>query len=123
MRITTPVFRDHFQRRQLVLDALRIGTFQVDLVDRNNERSARGFGVLDGLLGLWHDTVICGNNQNDNIRSFRAPCTHGGKRRVAGRVQEGEPTLPHGNAIGTDMLGDAARFAARHFGFTDVVQQ
>ena len=64
-----------------------------------------------------------GNDQHDDVRHLRATRTHRGERSVARRIEERDDALRRLDVIRADVLRDAARFARRHFGATDVVEQ
>ena len=100
------------------------GVGLVDLVDRHDHRHLRGLGVIDRLDGLRHHAVIRRDHQDHQIGDLRAARAHRGKRRVAGRVDEGDlAALGRGHLIGADVLGDAAGLAAHHVGLADRVEQ
>ncbi len=121
--IAAPLFRNHIQRGQAVLDVVRVGFRLVDLVHRDHDRNTRRLGVLHRFLGLRHDAVVGGHDQNHDIGGLGAACTHGGKRRVARGIKESDHATLGLDVIGTDVLGDTAGFADRHLGTTNVVEQ
>ena len=53
-----------------------------------------GLGVVDGLDGLRHDAVVGGDDQNDDVGHLGTAGTHGREGLVAGRVDEGDLTMP-----------------------------
>ena len=57
-RIATPLFRNHFLLYQLLLDAIGICIWLIDLVDGDHNRHPARLRVLDGFLGLRHHTII-----------------------------------------------------------------
>ena len=79
--------------------------------------------MLDRLDRLRHDTVVGGHHEDDDIGRLGTTSTHGGKRCVTRRVQEGDATMFAFDVVGTDMLGDATGFASRDLGATDEVEQ
>ncbi len=82
--------------RQFPFHPLGVGVGFVDLVDRHHQGDAGGPGVVDGLLGLFHDAVVRGHHQDHQVRDLGAPGPHGGKGFVARRVQEDHLALPTG---------------------------
>ena len=123
LHVTTPLFRQYVTLSQLVLDAVQIGIFLVDLVDSHHQRYTCGFRVLDRFFGLRHHAVVSGNNQYHDVGQLSTACTHGGKRRMPRSIQEGHHAIVGFNVVGTDMLGNATRFTGCHLGATDVVKQ
>src|SRR5690606_25253080 len=121
--VTTPLFWNHIQCGQAVLDVVRIGFRLVDLVDGNDQGHASGFRMLDRFLSLRHDAVISCHHQNHDIRGLGTTSTHGGKRSVARGVQEGDHAALGLNVVGTDMLGNTAGFARGDLGATNIVEQ
>ena len=104
--------------------AIWIGLRLVDLVDRDDDRHASCLGVIDRLDRLRHDAVIGRDDQHDDVRHLGAARAHGGERRVARRVDEGDLLAFVGrHLVGADVLGDAAGFAARDVGVADGVEQ
>jgi len=90
----------------------RVGTFDIDLVDRDDDRDLGRLGVVERLDGLRHHTVVGGDHENDDVGRVRTAGTHGGERLVTGGVDEGDLALvavdDRGRLVGTDVLGDAA---------------
>ena len=79
---------------------------------------------MDRLNGLRHDAVIGGDDEHDDIGDFGAAGAHGGKRGVAGRIDESDPAAGRrSHLVGADMLRDAAGFAGRYVGQADGVEQ
>ena len=95
----------------------------VDLVDRDDDRHIRRLGVRDRFQRLRLDAVIGGDNEHRDIGRARPTGPHGGKRLVAGGIEEGNLPPLHLDLIGADALGDAARLAFRDFGLADRVEQ
>ncbi|CCJ95227.1 hypothetical protein BN131_2900 [Cronobacter malonaticus 681] len=109
--------------RQFVFNAIRIGIRLIDFVHRNDDRHFRRFRVLDSFDGLRHHAVVRRNHQNHDVRCLRTTCTHRGKRGVARGIQEGDHAVIGLHMVCTDVLGNATRFARRHFRGTDIVEQ
>ena len=77
----------------------------------------------DRLDGLLHDPVIGGDDEDDDVGDVGAAGAHRGKRLMARGVDKGDLLAAfEGNAVGADMLGNAARFAGRDIGFTQRVE-
>src|SRR5690606_5094588 len=104
--VAAPLFRDHLECREVMLDAVRIGVFLVDLVHRNHQRNASSLGMLNGFLGLWHHAVIGRHHQNHDVGGLGTTGTHGGKRGVTGGIQEGHHAALGFNVVGTNVLGN-----------------
>ena len=119
--------------RQFAVDALkqRIAVLRghhVDLVEGHHHRHLGCLGVGDGFDGLGHQAVFGRHQQHHHIGDFRAAGAHRGEGGVAGRVEEHHGFRLavgafHRDAVGTDMLGDAAVFVRGHIGFADAVQE
>ena len=103
---------------------LRVRIGLVDLVDRHDERHAGRLRVADRLHRLGHDTVISRHHEHDDIRHLGATGAHGGERRVAGGVDEGDHVTGwRCDLIRADMLRDATGFAGDDGRFADGVEQ
>ncbi len=122
-RIAAPLFRQHAVLLQVGLDPLRIGVALVDLVDCNHDGHFGRTRVLNCFDRLRHDAVVGGNHQHDDVGHLRTAGTHGRERRVTRRVEERDHALRRLDVIGADVLRNTARFARRHLGATDVVEQ
>ena len=79
--------------------------------------------MLNRFFSLRHNTIVCGNNQYNNIRCCSTTCTHGRKGGVSGCIQERNLTAVGFYTVGTNVLGNTTRFTGRHFGATNVVKQ
>jgi hypothetical protein len=73
---------------QLFLDAIGFAVGRSHLVDGDEDRDLRGFGMVDRLNRLGHDAVIGGHHQHGDIRDVGAPRPHLRECLVAGGVQE-----------------------------------
>ena len=115
LAFTAPLFRQNAVLGQFVFNAIRIRFRLIDFVHRNHDRHTRRFRVLDCFDSLRHHAVVCGHNQNHDIRRLSTTSTHRGERGVARGIQEGDHTVVGFDVVRTDMLGNAARFARGHF--------
>ena len=79
--------------------------------------------MLDGFLGLRHDAVVGGDDDDGDVRQVGAARAHGGERLVAGGVEEGDQAALVFDLVGADVLRDAAVFARGDVRLADVVQQ
>ena len=102
----------------------------IDFVDRDNDRRLGGFGMAQRFERLWHDAVIGGDDQHDDVRHIRAARAHGTESRMAGRIQERDLRqfifplgMREGNGVGANVLRDAAGFARGDIGFADDIEQ
>ena len=68
--------------------------------------------MVDRLDGLRHHAVVRRHDQNGDIGYLRAAGAHGGERRVARGVEEGDRLAVHRDTVRADMLGDAAGLAS-----------
>ncbi len=128
--VATPVFGQQAAVGKLLLDAVGLRFRLVDLVDGDDERNLGGLGVVDGLKGLRHDSVIGGNHQNHDVRDLGAAGAHAGEGFVTRGIQEDDLAAKGGRVgvrdlhlVGADVLGDAARFAFGHVGGANGVEQ
>ena len=76
--------------QQIGPDPQWVGGGLVDLVDGDDDRHARGLGVIDGFDRLRHDAVVGRNHQHDDVGHLGAAGAHGGECLVARRVEEGD---------------------------------
>ena len=123
LRIAAPLVRHHVPACQFRLDPLGIGPFLIHLVHRHDDRHVRGAGMGHGLFRLRHDPVVCSDHEDDDIRELGTPSPHRREGGVSGRIEEGYGAVPRIDVIGPNVLRNAARFAAGHASFTDVVEK
>ncbi len=121
--IAAPLFGNNIFGRQLVFDAIGVGAFFIHFVDCHNQRNTSGTSMQNSFFGLRHNTIVSSDNQNNDIGTFRAARSHSRERCVPGRVQEGNHAVTGFYVIGTDMLGNTARFTTGHFGLADIIEQ
>ena len=120
---SAPFLRNELIFRKLLLHPVDICVGLIDLVHRDDDLDPRRSGMADGLHGLGHHAVVRRHHQNRDIRGVGSPHTHGRKRFVSGRIQEGDLLSVDLNGIGADMLGNAAGLLIRHIGLTDGVKE
>ncbi len=108
---------------ELVADPFGVGALFVDLVDGDQHRHVGGAGVVDRLLGLRHDAVVGGDDDDGDVGHLGAAGAHRREGGVAGGVEEGDRLLVFMDLVGADVLGDAAGLAGGDLGLADRVQQ
>ena len=69
-RASAPILRNQFILGKFLFYPLHIGTGLVDLVDSHNNFHTCCLGMVDGLNGLGHHTVIGCHHQNRDIRGL-----------------------------------------------------
>ena len=79
--------------------------------------------MVDGLLGLRHDAVVGGHDDDGNVGDVGAAGAHLGERLVAGGVEEGDRLAAVLDAPGADHLGDAAGLGVDNVAAADAVEQ
>ena len=107
---------------ELGFHAVHVGGRQVALVDGDDDGFPRFFGVFDRLDRLRHDAVIGGDDEDDDVGDVGAAGAHVGENRVARSVEEGDFLIVVDDLIGTDVLGDATRFAGGDLGLAEEVE-
>ncbi len=122
-RVAAPLLGLQALGGELAANAVGMGVGPVDLVDRDDDGDLRRAGVVDGLLRLGHHPVVGGHDQDDHVGRLSAARAHGGECLVAGRVDEDHRTGPRLDAVGADVLRDAAGFGADHVRVADAVEQ
>ena len=122
--LTSPVLHQQVHVGQRALHLLGVGTGLVYLVDGKHHGHSGGLCMADGLLGLGHHIVVGGNDDDGYIRGLCTAGTHGGKRLVARRVEEGDvASVLQRHVVGADMLGDATGLAGNHVTLAYPVKQ
>ena len=121
--VAAPLLGNEVVFGQLLLDVFGIGRRLIHLVDGDDDIDAGRLGVVNGLDGLGHDTVVSGDDENGNVGGLRTAGAHGREGLVAGRVKEGDVLTLDLDAVRTDVLGDTAGLACGHLGVTNGVEQ
>ena len=88
-RLAAPFAGQQLVGGQLLVDPLRVGARQVDLVQRHDDGHFGRAGVADGLFGLRHHAVVGRHDQHGDVGDVGAAGAHFGERLVARRVDEG----------------------------------
>ena len=122
-RIAAPGFGHQFVLGQILLDPVGVGAGQVHFVDSHHDGGLSGPGVVDGLDGLGHDAVVGGHHQDGDIRHHGASGAHGRKCLVARGIQESDGASVDHDAIGADVLRNAAGLSGNHVGAADTVEK
>ncbi len=96
----------------------------VDFVDGEDNGNACSRCMVDSLDSLRHDVVVGGDDDDNNICHLCATGTHSGECLVTRSVEEGDMTsVSHFDAVGADVLRDAAGLAGYDVGVADIVEQ
>ena len=110
---------------ELTTDLLRVSAFLIDLVNRYHDRHVSALGVVKGLNGLGHHTVVGSNHQDGDVGYASTTCTHSGEGLVTRRINEGDSAhlaiVLNSHLVGTDVLGNTASLRVHHIGGTDGV--
>ena len=89
-RTSTPVFRNQFVFGKLLLYFFNVCTRLINLVDSNDDFYTGSLCMVDCLNGLWHNTIICSDNQDCNIGRICTTHTHCGKCFMSRCIEEGD---------------------------------
>ena len=108
---------------QLLLDAIRVGVWLVDLVDGHDHRHAGRSHVVDRLSGLRHHPVIRRDNDDRDVGDLGTARAHGGEGLLTGCVEEDDPAAVVLYLAGTDVLRDATGLAGGDPGAPHGVEQ
>ena len=106
---------------ELRFHPVHIGGRQVALVDGDDDGFLSFLGVFDRFDRLRHDAVIGGDDEDDDVGDVRTASAHVRENGVAGSVEEGDFQLVVNDLIGTDVLGDATRFAGSDLGLAEII--
>ena len=122
-RVAAHVVGQHVQAVKLLRGLVDVGAGHVDLVDGDDERHAGRLGVADGFLGLRHDAVVGGDDDDGDVGDLGAAGPHLGEGLVAGRIEERDRLAAVLDAPGADHLRDAARLGGGDVALANLVQQ
>ena len=122
--VAAPLLGHEIVFHEPLLDLIGVCLGLIHLVHGDDDGHIGGLCVVDGLHRLRHDAVVRRNDENDDIGDGRAARTHGGERRVAGGIDEGDLlAFAEGDGVRADALRDAARLAFRDVGLADGVKE
>ena len=79
--------------------------------------------MIDRFVGLRHDAVVSGDDQDGDVGDARAPGADGSERSVARGVQEGDGLPFVNDLVGANVLSDAAGLLFNHRRFAYVVEE
>ena len=89
-RFAAPFAGQQLVGGQLLVDPLRVGARQVDLVQRHHDGHLGRPGVADRLFGLRHHAVVGRHHQHGDVGHVGAAGPHLGEGLVARRIDEGD---------------------------------
>ena len=95
----------------------------VNFVDGHDHRHIGRLCMRNRLNRLGHHSVICCNNQDDNICDLCPTRAHRRKGRVARRVEKGQKIAVLLNLISADMLSNTAGFTRDNPRIADRIQK
>ena len=121
--VTTPSTWSQTVLRHLGHDTIDVGAWQIALVGCNNDWNSSRFSVRNCFYSLWHDTVVCCDNQDRNVGDVSTSRSHFSKRFVARRIHKGDRATIFFHLIGSDLLSDATSFAGNNLGTDQIVEQ
>ena len=129
-RAAAPLFGNQSAIAQLFFHAIRLRFRLIDLVHRDDDRHVRRLGVVDGFERLRHHAVVGRNHDHHDVGDLGAARAHAREGFVTWRIEEDNLAtegrrirLGDLHLVGADVLGDAARFAARDVGLADGIEQ
>ena len=121
---STPILWRQVVFLQLLFHFVNVGRGKIDFIYRDHDFDmGRSFGVVNSLDRLWHNAVIGGDDQHDDVSHIGPTRPHGRECRVARRVDEGDPRSFVIDAVGANMLRDPASFARRNARLPNRVHQ
>ena len=122
-RVAAPLLGDEVIFGQLLHDAVGGHAGFIHLVYSDDYVNSGCLCVVDSLDGLRHDSVICSDNENCDIRSLRAARSHRGERRMAGSIEESYLLAVEVNSVCANVLGDTARLCRGDIGMAYSVKK
>ena len=118
--VAAPIFHEDVHVGELGADTLGICVGFVNLGDGKDHGYASGLGVVDGLDGLRHHSIVSGHHDDTQVRDLGTTGTHGGEGLVTRGVQERDlTTVGKTYLVSTDVLCDTGN----DVGLADVVLQ
>ena len=114
--LSAPVRCHNIQLCKLCFDIIRIRSLFIHFVDRNDKRYTCRFGMCDRFFCLRHNTVICRNNDNNDISCLCTTGTHLCKCFMARSIDKGDFLSVLLYLICTNMLCDSACLFVCHSG-------
>ena len=125
--VATVFFRNQTVLGELATDLVRSSLWLINLVDCNHNWDVRCLSVVNCLNSLWHNAVVCCDNQDCQVGGLCTTGTHCGKRLVTWGIQEGYGALAaidiNLGLVCTNALGNTAGLASTFIRLTDGVQQ
>ena len=95
----------------------------IHFIDGYDNRYAGSFRMVNRFNCLGHNAVVRRYDQNGNVCALCASGTHGSKRLMARRIQEGNLLAACIYSISANMLSDTACFTGRYMSLADGIQQ
>src|SRR5438132_10100764 len=79
--------------------------------------------MVNRLVGLRHNSVVCRYDQDYDIGHFSAARSHGGKGFVPRGIDERDALSLIVDAVGANMLSNSAGFSRSHAALVDRVHK
>ena len=117
-----PFFWSKIIRRKLCHNIVCICFWLITLVYSNNDRNLSSLCMVNSLNCLWHDTIICGNNQNNNVSNLSTTRAHHGECFMTWSIKECNVSTLSVNHVGTNFLSNTTGFTASNVGITNSIQ-
>ena len=128
--VAAPIVRHETFFLQLLADAQGVCVRMINFIYGNQDGNFRRFCVRERLQSLRHHTVVCGDDEDNDVRDIRTACAHGAERRVTGRVEKSDLRellfafrMRHRNRVSADVLRDATGFTRRDIRLANHVEQ
>ena len=121
--LATPLGGKKVAGGELLVDALDVDPGEIDLIDADDNRHAGRLGMADRFLGLRHDAVVSGDDEDGAIGDIGPAGPHLREGLVAGGVDEGDRLVVVLDCVGTDVLSDATALAGGDIHPQDPVEE
>jgi len=103
-RCSAPLFGYEVILREFLHHFVGIGILFIYFVDGHNNGNIGRPCMVNRLNRLRHDTIVRGNDKDNNIRHKGASCPHSGKSLMAGGINKNNLFTVDIYLISTDML-------------------
>ena len=121
--IAAPLFGNKTMLCKLLLNSVGVCALLINLVDCNDYAYLCRLCVVNSFNCLRHDTIICRNNKDSNIRYKCTAGTHSRKCFMTGSIKESNLIAVDVYHISTDVLGNTACFACSNIGAPDCIEK
>ena len=102
-----------------MLDAVNVGGRLINLINGHQKRNFSRLNDTISFDGLRLDAIVGRYYQDSDVSDLGAAAAHSSKSFMTGSINKSQGSVLADNLVGTNVLGDAARFTGHDVSAAD----